>query len=193
MRSTTALAIGICLVALAYVAPISPLTPLTYVAVHGDSMHPAVDSGDLVVLRRSDTYGVGDVVAFRDPNLDGAVIMHRIVGRDDHDGQDGRDGGDGRRFRTRGDNNDFVDEYRPGPAEILGLQVLRIPAGADIARRTAHPAYVGLVAAVGSSLVLPALVPRRNRRTHRNRRSHRDDRSDDRSDSRSDGRTEVTT
>lgn len=157
-RWPTAVMVVLCLIVLMVVSPISPLTPLTYVEVSGTSMEPAITSGDLIVLGRSGPYRVGDVVAFHDVTLGGALIVHRIV--------DERDG----RFVTRGDSNDFIDEHRPLPDEIVGRQILRIASGAEIARRSTHPIYFGLVAAISASLLMPAFRARRRRRRDGDRR-----------------------
>ena len=148
----TAVMVVLCLAVVMIVSPISPLTPLAYVEVSGTSMEPAITSGDLIVLGRSGPYQVGDVVAFHDATLAGALIVHRIV--------DERDG----RFVMRGDSNDFIDEHRPLPEEIIGRQILRIPSGAEIARRSTHPMYIGLVATISAALLMPALRARRRRR-----------------------------
>lgn len=88
---------------------------MTYVTVTGRSMEPAIVAGDLVVVRRSGTYAVGDVVAYRS-QVASVVVIHRIVAVD----------GQGR-FVLQGDRNSFVDRQRPSADEVLGVQVLRLP------------------------------------------------------------------
>src|SRR3954470_16839554 len=88
----------------------------TYVSTHGISMEPRFQTGDLAILRSAGSYGVGDVVAYRSVSLD-TVVMHRIVAMD------------GDRFVIQGDNNDWLDEDRPGPDLVLGKLWLRIPRG----------------------------------------------------------------
>ena len=94
----------------------------TYVTTHGISMEPGFHTGDLAVLRSSDRYSVGDVVAYHSETID-TIVMHRIVAVAD----------DG--LVTQGDNNDWLDEDRPSQADILGTLFLRVPQGG---RRSTH-------------------------------------------------------
>ncbi len=49
----------------------------SYAIVTGDSMEPRFSTDDVVLLRRADDYAVGDVVAYRHPQL--GAVLHRIV------------------------------------------------------------------------------------------------------------------
>jgi signal peptidase I len=51
--------------------------PFSYVIITGDSMSPAIDDGDIVLLRRAPDYDVGQVVVYRHPEL--GVVVHRIT------------------------------------------------------------------------------------------------------------------
>jgi signal peptidase I len=86
----------------------------SYVMVNGDSMEPGYHSGDLVILRKAQTYQVGDVVTYRDPKL-GTYVIHRIIDIQ----QD--------RFVLQGDNNSWIDAYHPAPEEVLGKKWLHAP------------------------------------------------------------------
>jgi signal peptidase I len=86
--------------------------PLTYVIVAGHSMEPTLNTGDLVVARRQNTYRRGDVIAYRitkDQAGAGTLVIHRIVGGSSSDG-----------YMTRGDNRKYRDPWRPKPADIAG-------------------------------------------------------------------------
>jgi signal peptidase I len=105
--------------------------PVTYVAVTGTSMEPSMHTGDLVIVRKAPSYEVGDVVAYRNPQLNSTVI-HRIIRKE------------GDRYVFQGDNNDFVDTYRAAPEDIVGrrwilmgeagkiIQLVRSPVGAAV-------------------------------------------------------------
>ena len=80
----------------------------------GSSMDPTYASGDLVLVRSVDRYEVGDVVAYHNHDL-GQVVLHRIVQIDDGE------------LVTKGDDNTWVDSYRPTPAEVRGRQWLHVP------------------------------------------------------------------
>jgi len=102
---------------------------LSYVIVVGSSMEPALRAGDLAIVRQEREYGVGDVVAYRHPNI-GAVI-HRVSS---HDGE---------RFVFKGDKNTWVDSHEPIESELIGKLWVQIP-------------YVGaLMDGVRSSWILP--------------------------------------
>ena len=68
----------------------------TYVVTRGISMEPKFHTGDLVLLRGRLNYGVGQIVAYHNDDLN-RTVMHRIIGAD------------GTHYRFKGDNNDFVD------------------------------------------------------------------------------------
>jgi signal peptidase I len=88
--------------------------PLTYVIVNGNSMEPGFILGDLVLVRTESTYGVGDAVVYHDPNLK-QFVFHRIIGMELD------------RFIMQGDNNGWLDTYRPAQQEIVGKLWLHIP------------------------------------------------------------------
>ncbi|MBI5714926.1 MAG: S24/S26 family peptidase [Chloroflexi bacterium] len=52
----------------------------TYLIINGNSMSPLLQSGDLVIVRANSFYQIGDVVAYRHPDV--GAIIHRIVERD---------------------------------------------------------------------------------------------------------------
>ena len=66
-----------------------------HVVVVSGSMQPAIDAGDLLILREQKEYQVGDVVTFRWNN---SLVTHRIIAVD------------GDRVVTKGDSNNVADE-----------------------------------------------------------------------------------
>jgi signal peptidase I len=127
----------------------------TYVTTHGISMEPGFHTGDLAVLRSSDRYSVGDVVAYHSETID-TIVMHRIVAVAD----------DG--LVTQGDNNDWLDEDRPSQGDILGTLFLRVPQGGKALDALRSPAVLPIVAM--AALVLFGAT-RRPRGRHRTRRA----------------------
>ena len=79
----------------------------TYAIVSGPSMWPRLVTGDLVILRRSDEYHVGEIAAYKTPQVM-APIVHQIIGQ--HGGH----------FTFKGVNNAFVDPSPPTKQEIIG-------------------------------------------------------------------------
>lgn len=76
-----------------------------YVIVNGNSMEPGFKKGDLVILRTTDNYRVGDIVAYKYPKL--GNVFHRIVEIK------------GNSFTMKGDNNSWFDSYHPIKSEII--------------------------------------------------------------------------
>lgn len=86
-----------------------------YVIVNGNSMEPLYHKGDLVIIRRETTYGVGDIVTYFNKELK-APVIHRIVAEKDDT------------FIMKGDHNSFQDLTQPTPKDILGKAWLHFPA-----------------------------------------------------------------
>lgn len=90
-----------------------------YVTIRGTSMEPTYVTGDLVITKKSATYAKGDIVAYRVPDGqfgEGIVVIHRIVGGSATDG-----------FVILGDNNEFKDDWRPTPKDMVGKAWVHIP------------------------------------------------------------------
>jgi len=87
---------------------------VAYVIVNGISMEPGYHLGDLTIMRKAATYEVGDVVTYRDAEMK-AFVIHRIIGVD----QD--------QYVLQGDNNSWIDAYRPTNEEIIGRLWIYIP------------------------------------------------------------------
>ena len=90
-----------------------------YVTIRGTSMEPTYVTGDLVITRKAATYAKGDVVAYRVPDGqfgEGIVVIHRVIGGNATDG-----------FVILGDNNEFKDDWRPRPKDMVGKAWVHIP------------------------------------------------------------------
>ncbi len=120
--------------------------PVTYVIVAGQSMEPGLHTGDLVLARRQESYGRGDVVAFQVPRNEpgaGSTVIHRIVGGSGNEG-----------WVLQGDNKDEPDFWRPTNEEISGKRWLLIPQAGHLLVLVRSP----LAFAVGASLMVFLLV-----------------------------------
>ena len=129
---------------------------IAYVAVNGDSMLPSLSPGDLVVTREQGGYRVGDVIVYVVPNGDiaqGRRVVHRIVGGNAVTG-----------FTMRGDNNSFVDPWKPRPDHVLGRVVLDIPLAGGWMMNLMRPINLGILC--GSLTVTTLLWPRREAGRH---------------------------
>jgi signal peptidase len=145
-------------VALVTLGPRALGGPASYVIVSGNSMEPTFKRGDLVIVTARDRYEVGDVVTYQHPTI--GPIIHRIIDRD------------GEQFILRGDNNDWLDSYRPTEAEIAGKQWVHLPRLGEFAARLKQPPYPFLLfGAVGVTMISASQSPARSRLRGRRGRS----------------------
>lgn len=87
----------------------------TLTIVSGRSMEPTYYTGDLVVTRCGPVE-LGDVIVYNPPDVGGARVIHRIVDGNATDG-----------WLVQGDNNGFLDPWKPTQEQILGSPVLHVP------------------------------------------------------------------
>jgi signal peptidase I len=123
---------------------------ISYLAVGGDSMLPSLHPGDLVVTRAQGGYRVGDVIVYVVPRGDvaqGRRVVHRIVGGDAVTG-----------FTMRGDNNSFVDPWKPRADRVLGRVVLDVPLAGGWMMQLLRPINLGILC--GALTVTALLWPR---------------------------------
>lgn len=102
-------------------APTTVGGPATYIWVSGTSMQPTLMSGDLVILRRAESYAQGEVVAFRIPAGEpgaGTFVIHRIIGGSPSEG-----------LVMQGDNKSQADPWHPTASDVLGAQWLTVSGG----------------------------------------------------------------
>lgn len=97
----------------------------TVLVVGSGSMSPAIEAGDLVMVRRIDPaevarIRVGSVVTFRVPEHETMVVTHRVI-----DVSRSPDGG--AVIRTKGDANQYPDSFSIGPEHLVGAVVWRVP------------------------------------------------------------------
>ncbi len=131
--------------------------PASYVILAGHSMEPTLRMHDLAIVRKPDSYGVGDVIAFR---VDGGEVIHRIIGGDASEG-----------FVVQGDNNEAPDLWRPRPADIEGAMWLHVPGGGHALEFLLQPVNLAIV--VGSLALLWLLLPSETKpRRRSNSRDH---------------------
>jgi len=149
---SAAISLIVIIVAWLLLAPASVGGQAAYVIINGASMEPGMRRGDLAILQVGADYAVGDVATYRHPQI--GPIIHRIIARD------------GERFVFQGDNNNFIDSYRPRADELLGRLWIYIPrAGALLQALRWPPMFAALATVmVGTALMTPASVSPRPRR-----------------------------
>ena len=126
--------------------------PASYVVTEGASMLPSFEAGGLVITRTQTSYEVGDVAAYHNKDMN-AVVMHRIVELD------------GSRYVLQGDNNDFLDQYRPTADEMVGKKWVYWPGAGRVVNVLRDPITFAMI--LGGITVLSLRVPGRNRRRRR--------------------------
>jgi signal peptidase I len=128
-------------------APTSIGGGASYVMVNGISMEPGYHLGDLTVMRRAPDYQVGDIVTYRDSKMQ-AYVIHRIIGvNQDH-------------FILKGDNNHWIDAYRPTRDEIIGKLWIHIPKLGRVFRWLRAPLNLALtVGLLGGVLMINMIKP----------------------------------
>jgi signal peptidase I len=131
-------------------APVQAGGQATYVIVAGQSMEPNFHYGDLVIVHKDTHYQVGDVVAYKNADLNRYVI-HRII--------DERRG----RYRLKGDNNSWTDQYEPSSQEVLGKLWVHLPHFGTYMQKMREPIYMALFAGFIGSLVAGTLFASKQR------------------------------
>jgi signal peptidase I len=119
----------------------------SYVVTDGISMNPVYYHGDLVIVQRSDTYRIGQNVAYEAKR--GQKVLHRIVGGDAARG-----------FVFKGDNNESIDPLRPTMKEIIGRAVVHVPRGGIWLKPLLSPSGLGMI----GFLIVGGGAARRTRR-----------------------------
>ncbi|WP_087508363.1 signal peptidase I [Cellulomonas iranensis] len=119
----------------------------SFTLVSGHSMEPTYRTGDIVVARCG-VPQVGDVVIYRPAALDGARIIHRVIGGD----PDG--------WRLQGDNNDAADPFTPTQDEVVGVEVLHGPRLGLAVGWAATPGVWASVLVLALALVVWPSAPR---------------------------------
>ena len=141
-------------------APTAVGGQMTYIIVTGNSMEPTFHSGDLIVARDTDAFRVGDVAVYRHPQI--GRVVHRIIGRD------------GQNYVFQGDNNGFVDGYRPRRADLVGAAWFSVPGAGVLLKFLREPLQLTILtvlslAGLGGGLATlpgrkrPVLAMRRRR------------------------------
>jgi signal peptidase I len=127
----------------------------TYVVTDGISMHPRIHTGDLALVRPAGAYRVGDIVAYRSPQLH-VTVLHRIVRITP-----------GGRYVMKGDNNSWLDPGRITRADIAGRLWVLAPGMGGRLRELRSPAAMAIMAAVAALLLLGGARSRVRRRRRR--------------------------
>ena len=131
-------------------APLQAGGRATYVIVAGQSMEPNFSFGDLVIVHEDSNYQVGEVVAYQNADIDRYVI-HRII--DENNG----------RFILQGDNNSWIDKYKPTRQEVLGKLWVHLPRIGTYIQKLRKPIYMAFFAGLIGSIAAASLFASKQR------------------------------
>lgn len=133
-----------------WLAPPSVGGSATPVVVRGSSMEPTYHHGDLVLVRESERYRSGQIIAYR---AEGTTVIHRIQSVEPAAGGSAR-------YRTSGDNLGITDPWVPDHDHVLGAAIAHVPAVGRWTTRLDDPLPVAVVAGLLAGVVAHA-VPER--------------------------------
>ena len=138
-------ALGLFLVLIGWImfAPAEIGGSTSYIILVGNSMEPQFNRGDLVLVRETSYYQVGDIVAYEQP--EGGTIFHRIVNID------------GDSHTMSGDHNVWNDSYHPTNQEIIGKLWIHVPVAGKYLMLLRTPAVFSFVVIFFSLLIIIAL------------------------------------
>ncbi len=115
--------------------------------VGSGSMEPTINTGDLIITKKSKEYEVGDIITFYDPDpsFDG-YTTHRII-EIDSDGN----------YITQGDREgQIIDDYPVTYEDVVGKVVRIIDNGGNTLDFITSP--VGIIVIVGSIVIIFLIV-----------------------------------
>lgn len=112
-----------------------------YSITYGTSMLPKLHKGDLVVVRKTSTFKVGDVALYENLDLKRRVL-HRVLRID------------GDRYAMKGDNNGFVDTFEPSRKEMLGTLWFKVGGVGNAGTWLGEPSHAAIVTGVVALLSL---------------------------------------
>lgn len=121
------------------------------VTVLSGSMEPEFSPGDMLLIRRQETYQVGDVVTYEQQ---GSFITHRIIEQD------------GISYQTKGDANNAPDGVRIRYADIYGAVLIVLPGMGNVALFLKSP--LGMLVLIVAFVLLTELSFRRDKREAQN-------------------------
>lgn len=118
---------------------------VSYVIVNGNSMEPDFHLGDLTIMRKAARYQAGDVVTYRDAEMQ-AYVIHRIIGVEQGS------------FILKGDNNTWIDSYNPTDEEILGKLWLHLPKLGNAFKWLRSPLHMALTIVLLGGILMAGMV-----------------------------------
>src|SRR6266496_1993700 len=121
----------------------------SYVVVNGNSMEPGFHRGDLVIVQAASIYNVGDIVIYRNAELN-AFVIHRIIAiEQDH-------------YVFKGDNNAWIDTYRPTRDELIGKLWIHLPRLGKAMEWLRAPIHMGVTTGLLGGILMVSTIMKPN-------------------------------
>ena len=131
---------------------------VSYVIIDGNSMEPGFYLGDLALMREQAVYQIGDAVTYKNAEM-GRYVFHRIVNVD----QD--------RFILQGDNNTWLDSYRPTQDESVGKLWIHLPKFGTLVQWARQPLILALGCGLFGGMMMTSVLlgsPKQGKRKKNN-------------------------
>ena len=145
-KSATLAALALMIGWLVFLSPTALGGPVSYTIVSGTSMEPRLHTGDLLLMRRTDEYQIGDIASYRIPEGQlgaGDAIVHRIKSGDGASG-----------YRTPGDDVDRADPWSPTQSDMIGKLFLRIPGAGLLLMFLRSPLGIAAIAGLATGYLV---------------------------------------
>ena len=114
----------------------------TFIIVNGNSMEPSYEPGDLLIAREGKP-SVGDIIVYRPDGYGEAKVVHQIVGGDGESG-----------WVMKGQNNDWLDPWKPTNDEVVGIVHVHFPSVGAIAVILLSPILWASILVIAIGLLL---------------------------------------
>lgn len=123
-------------------APVQIGGKTSYLYINGVSMEPNYHKGDLVIARAASNYQVGDIAAYKNPDLLNAVVIHRIVSTKSD------------QYIFKGDNNSWLDSYTPTKNKIIGKLWIYLPKFGNVILWIRTPLHLVIILVVAGGIFM---------------------------------------
>jgi signal peptidase I len=117
----------------------------SYVVVSGNSMEPSFHRGDLAIVQAASIYNVGDIVIYRNAEIN-AFVIHRIIAIEQG------------HYVFKGDNNSWIDTYRPTHAELIGKLWIHMPKLGKAMEWLRLPIHMGLTTGLLGGIIMASTM-----------------------------------
>lgn len=131
-------------------APVQAGGQAAYVIVNGNSMEPDYHLGDLIIVRPSPYYAIGDSVVYESLELE-RNVFHRIIDMELD------------RYILKGDNNSWIDAYQPTQEEVIGKLWAHLPQFGKVIQFIRRPIIMAIIVGLFGGLQAMGIITRKRK------------------------------